>query len=288
MREEPLSTVEREFILAALREGRRGDGRGVADARVLRITLGPSDGVAEVQLGATRVIAATTAELVEPAPERPTEGFFSFTTDLSPMGSPSFESSEAGGWAAERAVDVTRVVERGIRQARALDVEGLCVVAGRRVWAVRVDAHVIDNGGNLTDAASIATAASLLHYRRPEVTVTGTGDDDIVLHPHEVREPVPLTLHHIPVSTTFALFPDDQWLLDPTFREELAADGSLSITANKHREICGVHKAGAGGVPLDPQTVLRCTDLAIERAAEVTDAILAALATAKKQQQQRK
>ena len=36
---------------------------------------------------------------------------------------------------------------RGSRESRAVDMEALCVVAGRYVWALRVDLHVLDNGG---------------------------------------------------------------------------------------------------------------------------------------------
>ncbi len=71
------------------------------------------------------------------------------------------------------AVELGRVVERGLRESRAIDTEALCIVAGVKVWSVRVDIHVLDHGGNLTDAASLATVAALLHFRRPDVTVVG-------------------------------------------------------------------------------------------------------------------
>ena len=33
------------------------------------------------------------------------------------------------------------------RESRAVDMESLCVVAGKHVWSVRVDLHILDNGG---------------------------------------------------------------------------------------------------------------------------------------------
>jgi exosome complex RNA-binding protein Rrp42 (RNase PH superfamily) len=34
-----------------------------------------------------------------------------------------------------------------VRESRAVDMEFLCVVAGKHVWSVRVDLHILDNGG---------------------------------------------------------------------------------------------------------------------------------------------
>jgi exosome complex RNA-binding protein Rrp42 (RNase PH superfamily) len=33
------------------------------------------------------------------------------------------------------------------RESRAVDMESLCVISGKLVWAVRVDLHILDNGG---------------------------------------------------------------------------------------------------------------------------------------------
>jgi exosome complex RNA-binding protein Rrp42 (RNase PH superfamily) len=41
------------------------------------------------------------------------------------------------------------------------------------VWALRVDVHVLDAGGNLLDAAFLAALAALLAFRKPEVEVRG-------------------------------------------------------------------------------------------------------------------
>lgn len=51
-------------------------------------------------------------------------------------------------------IELGRVVERGLRESRAIDTEALCIVAGEKVWSIRVDIHILDHGGNLTDACS--------------------------------------------------------------------------------------------------------------------------------------
>jgi exosome complex RNA-binding protein Rrp42 (RNase PH superfamily) len=34
-----------------------------------------------------------------------------------------------------------------------------------KVWQVKVDLHVLDNGGNIADCASIAAITALAHFR---------------------------------------------------------------------------------------------------------------------------
>ena len=91
-------------------------------------------------------------------------------------------------------------------------------------------------------------------------------------HSLEERDPIPLVIHHIPVTVTFAFMNESLWVMDPLLKEELVAKAKLSITANKFGEICGFHKAG--GTPIEQQDILRCTDLALEKATQITQAIL--------------
>lgn len=48
------SINEKEFLLEALRQGRRVDGRGIYDVRTLQIDFGVDHGQVTVQLGKTR------------------------------------------------------------------------------------------------------------------------------------------------------------------------------------------------------------------------------------------
>ena len=103
----------------------------------------------------------------------------------------------------QKNIEISRVVERAIRKSRALDVESLCIVAGSRVWNVRVDMHTLDDCGNLVDCCSIATIAALLSARHEAVTVIG---NEVNVHSLDEKESVPLSVHHIPISVTFGLF----------------------------------------------------------------------------------
>lgn len=46
-------------------------------------------------------------------------------------------------------VELGRIVERGLRDSRAVDTEALCIVAGEKVWAIKCHIHILDHGGNL-------------------------------------------------------------------------------------------------------------------------------------------
>jgi exosome complex component RRP45 len=78
------------------------------------------------------------------------------------------------GRPSDAAAEVTRVLEKILKDARAIDTEALCIMSGSKAWSVRLDVHVLDDAGNLLDAASMAGMASLLHFRKSDITIIGT------------------------------------------------------------------------------------------------------------------
>eukprot|EP00951_Prasinocladus_malaysianus_P011400 scaffold84100_cov31-Prasinocladus_malaysianus.AAC.1 len=99
------------------------------------------------------------------------------------MAAPEFEIGRPG----EAAVEVGRIIERSLRDSRALDTESLVVLSGMKVWHVKCDIHVLDHDGNLTDACALAALAALTAFRRPDVTIGGATGKEITIHPAEVR-----------------------------------------------------------------------------------------------------
>ncbi|KAK2070374.1 hypothetical protein P8C59_004872 [Phyllachora maydis] len=90
-RDAEASLNEKQFILKALGENLRLDGRGFEDYRPLDLIFGEEYGVANVFLGKTRVLAKASAEVTVPYSDRPLDGIFTIATELSPMTAPSFE-----------------------------------------------------------------------------------------------------------------------------------------------------------------------------------------------------
>lgn len=268
-----ISNNEKEFILKALKEGQRIDGRTPLELRAARFQFALDDSSCTVLLGRTRVMAVVAATLEAPFADRHNEGSLRFNVEFSPMASPAFESGRPG----EDAIEVARLVERGLRESRAIDLEALVVLAGRKVWHLRVDVHVLDHAGNLVDACGLASLAALMAFRRPDVTVGG-GDDGqaVTVHPPEVREPVPLSIHHLPLPISFALFEGGELLVvDPSLKEEAAADGKFIVTQNAFGELCALQKVEGCG--MTPPQLMRCIRLATQKVEELTSLIRKAL-----------
>ncbi|XP_015421457.1 PREDICTED: exosome complex component RRP45 isoform X2 [Myotis davidii] len=247
----------------------RLDGRQTYDYRSIRISFGADYGCCVVELGKTRVLGQVSCELVSPKLNRATEGILFFNLELSQMAAPAFEP----GRQSDLLVKLNRLLERCLRNSKCIDTESLCVVAGEKVWQIRVDLHLLNHDGNIIDAASIAAIVALCHFRRPDVSVQG---DEVTLYTPEERDPVPLSIHHMPICVSFAFFQQGTFLLvDPSEREERVMDGLLVIAVNKHREICTIQSSG--GIMLLNEQVLRCSKIAGVKVAEITELIQKAL-----------
>ncbi|RWR91865.1 exosome complex component RRP45A isoform X1 [Cinnamomum micranthum f. kanehirae] len=223
---------ERRFIEKALLSELRFDGRCPFAYCQLTIKFGrhcdvcSEEGSSEVQLGQTHVVPFVTSQLVQPYRDRPNEGTRSVFTEFSPIADPSLEP----GRPREYAVELGCMVDRGLRESRAVDTESLCVLAGRLVWAIRVDLHILDDGG-------------------PECTLEGDDGQEVTVHPPEVKEPLPLIIHHLPLAVTFAFFGSgDIPVIDPTHYEEAVMRGRMTATINASGDVCVVQKAGGEGV----------------------------------------
>ncbi|KAL7340183.1 hypothetical protein BJY59DRAFT_714711 [Rhodotorula toruloides] len=243
------SLNESSFVQTCLRKGLRLDGRGMYEMRSVDVRFGEEFGWVECRLGGTRVVAQVSAEIVKPLPDRPYEGFVSLVTEISPMASAAYEA----GRASEDEVLMTRLLEKALRRSNAVDREALCIVAGQKVWSIRVDVHFLDDEGNMLDCVSIAAMTALRHFRRPDVTVVG---EEVTVHSMTERVPVPLAIHHSPMCLTFAFFGDDSLaVLDPTHLESQLCTGTLTLALNSQSEICVLSKQG--GAPLGADEVMR-------------------------------
>ncbi|KAF3913653.1 hypothetical protein ABW21_db0206956 [Orbilia brochopaga] len=260
-KEPEISQAEKTFVLEALKQNLRIDGRELHAFRDVQLTFGDDYGFVDVRLGKTRVLARISAEVTKPRSDRPFEGLFTISTELGPMLSPAFEV----GRPSELDHSLSRILERSIRRSHALDAESLCIVTAQRVWSLRCDVHFLSHDGSLLDAACIAVITALAHFRLPVVTVSG---EDITIHSPEERVPVPLSILHWPICVTFSFFGDDEngetmYLLDATAQEEALRAGDMTITVNKNGEICQIAKSG--GVAVEAEILLRCARLAAEK-----------------------
>ncbi|MBM3229801.1 exosome complex protein Rrp42 [Candidatus Parvarchaeota archaeon] len=213
------------------RQGKRLDGRGADQYREITLqknAIPNAEGSALCQLGKTQVLAGIKFDIAKPYPDREDEGIFSTGAELVPLASPMFESGPPG----EDAIELARVVDRGIRSSETLDLKSF-FIQDEKVLALYLDLWVLDYGGNLIDCASLAAMEALLNTRMPKV------EDCKIIRGESTG---PLKLSSKVTTCTFVKIGSD-YLLDPVLDEELAMDGRISFATTKSH-VCAVQKSG--------------------------------------------
>src|SRR3989344_1593668 len=198
-------------VVSDLKEGKRIDGRKVDELRKITIKNGISenaDGSARVTLGQTDVMAGVKMVPGIPYPDSPGEGSISVGAELLPMADPEFEI----GPPRNDAIELSRVVDRGIRESKAIDFADLCITEGEKCWVVFVDIYILNNDGNLFDACGMAAMSALLETKMPKLD-----DNKIVKGEYSGKLKVKVK----PVLNTFAKI-GNVIVADPALSEEKA------------------------------------------------------------------
>ena len=252
MSNEVISQIKRDHIVNLLAKGTRTDGRTPTDIREIQITtncIESADGSARVKLGNTEVIAGVKIIPGSPFPDTPNSGVLTTGAELIPMAHPSFESGPPG----EDAIELARVVDRGIRESGMVDVEGLCITPGEEVWMCFIDMYALDYDGNLFDAANLAAVAALKTATIPGEQY-GKGEN----------KPLPITC--TPISVTSYKI-GNTLILDPNFDEEHIASARLTVTTDDNGNFRAMQKGGKGSITLDELN--QCLDIAVEKGKEI-------------------
>lgn len=246
MRQIPVK-CNQELVKSAVRT----DGRNELQHRPLNISFGPDFGCCLATLGNSKVMTQISAVIAEPRLTRPSEGVINIRVDLAMLGSTNYDTSRNS----DECVQLSRLLHKGIRDARCIDLESLCIISGEKVWHIQVDVTVLNHEGNLIEVASISSLAALAHFKRPEVSVE---DGNVIVHAFEMREPVRFTMLHFPFLLKFAFFKGATIsFVDPSEDEEKFCDGYLIVGANIFREITLLHIAGKSLISKD-QILKQC------------------------------
>ncbi|KKZ64027.1 exosome complex component RRP45 [[Emmonsia] crescens] len=268
-KEADISVNERAFILEALHNNVRLDGRALDQLRPLTVSFGEEYGHVKLQLGKTSVVVRISAEVTMPRSERENDGIFTVTVELNDMASPAYET----GRQSELETHLARTLDRIIRRSNALDTESLCIAAGKNCWHVRADVHVVDSDGGLVDSCCLAIMTGLLHFRLPEAVVR---EGRVTVYRPEEKVPSPLNLTKLPLSTTFNMYDEGSIIvLDATSKEEAVSEGSLIIALDKTGEIALYTKPD--GTPGDPLSMISCSNVALAKIKEMSKFISAKL-----------
>ena len=253
-----VTRVRLKQIEQLIEKGKRLDDRGLRDYREIKIEQGlieRAEGSARVLLGKTQVLVGVKVETGEPFPDTPNEGVLTVNVELVPVASPNFEPGPPN----EDSVELARVVDRGIRESKAIDNEKLCIEPGKKVFVVFVDVYVLNHDGNLIDASALAAMAALLNTKMPNYEIK-----DGELKIKQGYTPLPVKSHPVTVTTGKI---NNSLIVDPGLEEEQVMDSRISMAINDEGNICAVQKGGSGY--FTPQQILEASKIAQEKAAEI-------------------
>src|SRR3989304_164553 len=253
-----VTRVRIKQIEQLIEKGKRLDGRGVGDYREIKIEQGlieRAEGAARVLLGKTEVLVGVKVETGTPFPDTPNEGVLTVNAELVPLASPTFEPGPPN----ENSIELARIVDRGIRESKAIDTEKLCIEPGKKVFVVFVDVYVLNHDGNLIDASALAAVAALVNTKMPNYEVK---DGEVIIK--QGYTPLPIKSH--PITVTLGKI-NNKLIVDPWLEEEQVMDSRISMAFNDEGNICAVQKGGSGY--FTQQQILEAMKLAQEKAAEL-------------------
>jgi exosome complex component RRP42 len=253
-----VTRIRQKQIAQLVAKGKRLDGRGLTDYREIKIEQGiieRAEGSARVLLGKTEVLVGTKVETGQPFPDTPNEGVLTVNAELVPLASSTFEPGPPD----ENSIELARIVDRGVRESKAIDVEKLCIEPGKNVFVVFVDVYVLNHDGNLIDASAIGAIAALLNTKMPNYEL-----EEGQVKIKQGSTPLPVRKH--PITVTFAKI-NDKLIIDPWLEEEQVMDSRFSMAIDDDGNICAIQKGGTGY--LTPQQVFEAAKIAKEKAEEI-------------------
>lgn len=253
-----ITRVKQKQIEQLIAKGKRLDGRELTDYREIKIEQGiieRAEGSAKVLLGKTEVVVGTKIEMGDPFLDTPNEGVLTVNAELVPLASPGFEPGPPD----ETSIELARIVDRGIRESKAIDLGKLCIEPGKKVFVVFVDVYVLNHDGNLIDASALAAMAALLNTKMAKYEVE---DGEVKIKPG--YEPLPIKKH--PITVTCAKI-GDKLLVDPWLEEEQVMDARISIAFDDDGNICAIQKGGRGY--FEPKQVFEAAKIAKEKVDEM-------------------
>jgi exosome complex component RRP42 len=260
-----VETIRRAQLVQLLAKGKRMDERALDQVRPLKIETGliqKANGSARVMLGNTQVIAGVKIATGTPFPDTPDKGLLVVNAEILPMASPYAEP----GPPSEEAIELARVVDRGIRESEMVDLTKLCLVPGKSVVTVFVDCNVMNVDGNLFDATSYAVVAALRTAKMKKYQVK---DEKV----EATEEWIPVPVETIPVSVTLARI-GEKMVVDPDTEEEASMDMRITITTDNDGNVCASQKGEASTI--SPAQVLEAADTSLRVGSEIRAQIIEA------------
>ncbi len=221
--------LNQKTIRKIIEDGERLDERELDEYRDIEVEADyineTAEGSAKVSIGKTQVVVGLSIDVESPYDDRPGRGTLVTNAELAPMAHREYES----GPPQEPGVELARVVDRGIREAEAVDLEELCIEEGENVYTLFIDIHVLNDDGNLIDAASLGAMTALKTGFIPEYDEE-TGEilrDEKAMDIPLVKEPVTVTGRKIGNTLLWDTNGDEEEALDARLTVSLLENGNI-------------------------------------------------------------
>lgn len=245
-----------DYIKSLMEKGKRVDGRKLDEHRKISVETGVSknaSGSARCKIGDTEVIVGVKFDMGEPYPDSPDEGTIMVTAELTPVASPKFEM----GPPSAKAVELARVVDRGVRESKCIDFKKLCIKKGEKIWMAFIDIYPLNDDGNLVDASVLAVLKALQEAKFPKVV-----NDKV---DHESKTTTGLKLSKLPILTTIYKI-GNNLLVDVNAKEEQVIDARLSVSIS-NGNVYALQKGG--DTALSVEEIKKMVDIAIKKEKEL-------------------
>ena len=244
---------------------RRGD-RGLLDYRDIEIEIGTIEkafGSATVRLGDTVVVAGVNFELGTPFLDTPNKAILLVEGEILPTASVEAEAGPPD----EHEIEISRVVDRGLRESGMINFEKYVIVPGETVIKIFVDFNIINDDGNIIDAANLAAVSALATAEMPSIeyikeNLEEVNNINIKKIPRE-----PFKVEEIPIANTIGIF-EGKVIVDPDAAEEEVADTLITFTHLSTGEICSIQLLKGG---LSYEEVFKTLDIAYQKNLELRE-----------------
>ncbi|XP_060658993.1 exosome complex exonuclease RRP42 [Drosophila sulfurigaster albostrigata] len=269
-----LSEAEKTFILHGVEEDFRCDGRSRRDYRPMELETGlvsNASGSARLRLANTDILVGVKTEIDVPNPLTPEFGKLEFFVDCSANATPEFEGRGGSNLAQELILSLQNAYESPL----AFDYRTLCLIPGQQCWKLYIDILILECGGNLHDAVSLAAKAALYNTKLPRVTATllDAGITDLIIsdNPYDCTR---IGIDALPLLVTVCKI-GDYCLVDPTAEEEVCSTVSMVVSVSMRQDtpyLSGTHMTGGGSMHRD--TMLNCIQLGLSMGEQLNKLLL--------------
>jgi exosome complex component RRP45 len=124
----------------------------------------------------------------------------------------------------------------------------------------------VNEDGNIGDACFLGGVLAIMNTRVPDIQVT---KDKIRINELKTRS---INVHHIPIAVTFFYIEGiSDPIIDANAKEEKLSTAKVTMFVNIFKDLCGMTTFGC--LEVESNEILECSEIAFEKAKEITELI---------------